>query len=324
MARTCPVPIYSTTTTFAQLTSVVKTLSTSSPGSTDSTATQTGYALAARQTFLIPEQTRNGTADVFPKSVGSNLTTTGGLAFEPIGPLTNDTGAGIEFEAGTWSFQFPMSRTTGLTDSDVTGVTLRAQLVRLTISGNVATVAESIGTASKTGVTITGTETAHQLDITGAACTLNPGDKLCLLPFWEWPIQVSISGTARCHTASTSAARITAAPRYRLQYHKSHAHSVPLSQAQFRKSTYRRRHDESIPLTQAQLRRATFPRSHAEAVPAPIDDQRRRVEVHRTHAEAAPITDAQFRRATYRRRHDEALSEGGGATIKRPIYIFED
>lgn len=297
MPRAFPVPIYATTAVFAGLN---RTLTTTSPGSTDSTATTTGYALAARQTYLSPEAANNSTSDIFPKTTAGGISGHGGWVLNPVGPIVPDANTPWSVEAGTWSIQFHVSRDNPLLSSDVTGVTLRAQLVRMpndTVNGLVL---QSIGTASKTGVTITTTETAHQLDISGVAATFAAGERLALVLFWEWALQVSVSGSARAHTNSTTGIRITAAPQFTRQYANSLADSAVVSDAVARQVAYARNLGDGAPLADAITRAVTMPRALVDSAPA-SDALTRQSIYARALADSAPASDTIIRQAAYLR-----------------------
>lgn len=300
MARNFPVPIYTNTATFPGLPANAKSLSTTSPGSTDSTRTDTGYALAARQTFLLPEQTANNTADTFPHPVGANVVHRGVWIFDPVGPIVPTVNDGFTVAAGTWLVPCHYSRTGGLTDGDVTNVTIQVQLARVVVNGGAATIQQTVGTGSWLSITITTTEASQTLSVSGVEAVFAPGEKLALIAEWQWPLQVALSGTARFHTNSATATRISAAPPFTIQYNKSLGDAAGSTDGIAREVSYARGLGDAAGAADALARVVTMPRALADSVPA--DDTLTRQAIYaRALADAAPATDSLARQAAYLR-----------------------
>lgn len=213
----------------------------------------------------------------------------------------------VVFASGTWSTTLHCSRAGGLLTADQS-VQFQMQFYKAHSLSPYGTTHIFTGTLSSS-FTVTTTKTGFTFSATGVpSFSLETGTGLTIVVICERAGQLT-GDTVRVHTNNgASASRIPTIPGYTIQYKRSHTHSIPLTQAQYRKLTYRRRHEHSIPLTQTQLRRAIFPRRHAEAVPSVTHAQYRRLSSHRRHSQSVPTTAAQYRRLDLHRRHAHSIS----------------
>lgn len=351
MARTFPVPFYSTTGAAAGFpTAQYRALSTASPGTTESTATTTTYALASGYRSLQPEASNTAESSILIDEFDGTtalLTARRGFILDPVAsgliPTATD---GMLISAGTWTINFPTSRSGGLTDGDVTNVIRRAALYTCAIQGANLFIDQLIGSVAAPAATVsTGRNTAI-MNLAGALTELKPGQKILMLFVWEFPLQVSLSGTMRCHTNATTGARITAAPDYTIQYSRTQSESASVTETHTRRAAYTRPQNESSTVTEAHHNFATYRRYKAELVPTPGDLQTRQVafvrpqnesvptpgELHlrnvvytRKQNEVAGVTEAHTRQVSYVRVQNELLSSGGGSVTKvyRPIILAE-
>lgn len=287
-SRAFPVPIYVKTSNYGAFTSM-KQLTVTSPGSTDSTATNTTYAVVAKATYLEPEAANDNTADVFPDTAGEGANP--GWVRDLLGlGLVTSASEGIDVDAGTWTVVVPISRSSGLIDSNVTGVTLGVEILRMVDAS--AVIQQVIGSSSQTGITITTTETDYTFNISGAAAVFPANNRLVLRVFWSWGIQVSLTGTARCHTNSASALRITAAPAYKRSYVRSVTDAPgAATDTLVRQTTSQRALADSAPASDSLTRVANFPRQLADAPDSVADSLNRLTAFNRALVDSITVSD---------------------------------
>lgn len=201
-----PVPLYATT---AQASGPdVRTLTRSSPGTTDSTATVAAMGLAATDTYLRPEQSVATTAAPGPLGAGVGQGWGWALAHNDFTGVGADDA--IRFAAGTWTLTVHYSRPGGLLTGNISNVTITAILLHVDAAG--AVIAE-IGRGSASGITITTTEASSSININGAAAELLPGHRVRLELHVAKPAALA-GDDGRFHTNSTTALRATAVPAY--------------------------------------------------------------------------------------------------------------
>ncbi|MEK6788525.1 MAG: LamG-like jellyroll fold domain-containing protein [Pseudomonadota bacterium] len=167
---------------------------------------------------------------------------------------------------------------------------------------------------------------------------------LLLMPFCEFPLQVSLTGTFRLHTNSTTASRITVAPTYTSNMVRSLNDSAPAGDSLGRAVALSRLLNDSANLNDVLTRRVDRYRSLSDAATV-ADSLTRRVAAFRALSDSAPaadtlsrsvalsralsdsatINDTLIRRVGYTRNLQELLSSGGGSVTKvyRPIILAE-
>ena len=338
--RSFPVPVY---TILTQLNGATKLkLSTTSPGTTDDTATKgpSTTLLAPTAYYLTPEGTATtGTLNAVGTASGK------GWGFVPsanadVVPLATD---GWYLSAGTVTFKMVGARDNGITSADQI-VTYTAILFRA--NSNATSFPQELGRATSSAVTFTTTKTEFSLNITTAAATFAPGEILWLEVFASTTSSSSTGSIASYYTNSTTAMRLTAAPNFYRQYVKALADSIPLTEAVGRQASYKRGLADSIPLTELLTSAATFRRALNETIPTPTDVLKRVYTANRQLAESIPLSEninrlVQYKRllnesiplsetltrqANYSRALADNLTTGGGSgnTFIYPVIIFDD
>lgn len=206
---TFPVPVYTTTTsTPSPFTTNKRALSTTSPGTTDNTATGVTGGLTGVHDFFRPLAT-------FTATTGSGTSAPSPATIDygwvlPISPTLVSASNGVAVAAGTWTVPVHYSRPGGVLTADVPG-TITAILVRVNSDATVNL--SEVGRSAATNITATTTEQSINLSITGVLTEFAPGECLMLLLYFDRAGAVT-SDTFRIHTNSTTAFRITAAPNY--------------------------------------------------------------------------------------------------------------
>lgn len=289
MPRSFPVPVYTTTAVAGGANQ--RTLSTTSPGTTDSTATTLGTsALAAFANYLVPETGTSG--------AGTNAT---GWAFNPVGPLVPTSSDAFTLDAGTFTFPFHYSRPGGLLTGNVTATVL-VELYRANAGLSSFTL---LGSTTSASITVTTTEQSINISVSIPQSAFAAGEK-------PW-VAIKLSGTAglttdtiRVHTNSTTALRITAAPTYQIQYARAISDSCPCGDGLGRQIGYGRALSDSCPASDGLSRRVDRFRALTEDAPC-SDSLVRRVDRFRSMNDSAPCSDAMTRRVDrYRAMNDDS------------------
>lgn len=285
MPRSTPVPIYTTlTSTPAPLTTQKRALSTTSPGTTDNTATGVNGGVSGVHAFFRPASaitgvTGSGTTAPSPPTIDDGW-------LLPINTTLAPTGDGVTFAAGTWTVPYHYSRPGGVLTADVPH-TVTVILAQLDSAGT-AFKAE-VGRSAAQALTATTTEQTFSFSVSGAETVFAPGDILMLMVYIDRPGALT-SDTVRCHTNSTTALRITAAPAYTTQFERSLTDAVALSDSMARQATYARAMADTAPVSDGIARVATFPRSLSDSALV-ADALARSFTGARAMVESMPVSD---------------------------------
>lgn len=330
MPRSTTVPIYTTTAVSGGANQ--RTLSTTSPGTTDSTATQHTGGITGDHAFLTPEAqstkiTGSGTTAPSPATIDK------AYSIDVLAVLA-PTASALTFAAGTWTLPLHYSRAGGVLTADVPSkITLI--LVR-TDSGQANNLSE-IGRTEQ-AITATTTEQSINVNITGAQTTFNAGQRMSLLVYIDRP-GAPTSDTTRIHTNSTTALRISAAPTFTLDYTRSISDSPAMTDALARAAAYgrllsdtpavadtlARRVDrfralsDSAPMTDALTRQVASSRALNDSAPM-VDSLERAATYSRQINDSSAVTESLGRQVGYARALQENLSSGGGTTIVTPVF----
>ncbi len=220
-----PVPIYFRTETEGTNTDgqPVKRMSGVSPGTTDSTTTQltAPSLLNLSRGFLIGEQSQHASAYNLNVYRNKGWVMTGAQAVAAgIIPAATD---GYKIQAGTWTLTMHASRPGGLLTRNVT---LTCSVDIFKISTPTSGGALQLIASGNRSITVTTTETAFTLSMTGVEVEFEPGDCLYIQIHWEAPAAVT-ADISRLHTNSTTGTRLTAIPQYtKIQYTTGSASGV--------------------------------------------------------------------------------------------------
>lgn len=204
-----PVPVYTTLTSSpAPFTTTKRALSTTSPGTTDNTATGCNGGVSGVHGFFRPAATitmttGSGTTPPTPVTIDD-------MWILPINPTLAASPNGVKIDGGTWTIPIHYSRPGGVLTADVPG-TLWAILVQVDPAGT--GLVSEIGRSAANNVTATTTEQSVSASITGVATEFVSNQNLGLLIYFDRAGALT-SDTFRIHTNSTTALRITAAPTY--------------------------------------------------------------------------------------------------------------
>lgn len=204
-----PVPVYTTLTSSpAPLTTQKRALSTTSPGTTDDTATGINGGVVGVHAMFRPGSTITGTTGSGTTAPSPPTIDDGWLL--PISPTLVASGDGLLLAAANWTVPYHYSRPGGILTADVPH-TVTAILARLDSTGTVFK--SEVGRSAAQALTATTTEQSFNFTVTGVATEFDPGDILMKMLYFDRAGALS-SDTVRCHTNSTTALRITAAPNY--------------------------------------------------------------------------------------------------------------
>lgn len=204
-----PVPVYTTLTSSpAPFTTTKRALSTTSPGTTDNTATGCNGGVSGVHGFFRPAAnitmtTGSGTTPPDPVTIDD-------MWILPINPTLAASPNGVKIDGGTWTIPIHYSRPGGVLTADVPG-TLWAILVQ--VDQAATGLVSEIGRSAANNVTATTTEQSVSASITGVATEFVSNENLGLLIYFDRAGALT-SDTFRIHTNSTTALRITAAPTY--------------------------------------------------------------------------------------------------------------
>lgn len=340
MARALPVPIYTTT---AQLSAPFasaqfRALSSTSPGTTDSTATLSSTNLVGGiETTLTPEASNAATTSTMGTIDRAWVLPLDGA----IRPTAADT---VTFFAGTFVWTHHYSRNNPLGGSNIANVTVRVRIMRVAANGT--TVLQTLGEGTALIASVTTTEASIAVNVPTAEATFAPGEFFVVQVNHETSALSLVATQIRCHTNSTTGSRITAGPDYRVDFVRSVSDNTPVADSVARQYTGSRELSDSMPVTDSLARAATFRRTMTDTMPVadslarvftanraladnmPVNDAlARRFTGSRNIADNVPVNDAITRRVTYARALLEAYREGGGSTIinvRRPVYVVED
>jgi len=299
MARPGPSPVYTTTanTNGAD----VRTLTTASPGATDSVATKlplgaVGLGGGSNISYARPEQTvapADATGAILPAGSAFGW----GWAMNPLAVgIKTAAGDGWRLLAGTTSVTLHYSRDGGLLTGNPTA-TVTVVVFRVNSGFNSYL---ELGRAASTGVQFTTTEQTRVIDVTTAAADFASDDFLYI----EIHVEKTAGGNdngAHIRTNSTTATRLTALPQYERRYQAALADAAPAADALTRLFTGARAlADAPAAVGDAVSRVRSAARSLADSAPA-ADAFARQFAGSRALVDASAVTDAVARSATYAR-----------------------
>lgn len=308
MARNGPTPVYTTT---AQANGPdIRTLTTASPGATDSTASTLPFAAAQiRESYVRPEQAV-AAADATGAVLAAGNAFGWGWLMDPvvvgIVPANTD---GFRLLAGTFTLTFHYSRAGGLLTANQNNVVVTAILFRASSTGSA--IAE-LGRNTAT-VSFTTTEQSATISITTAQTVFEPGQRLYLEMHVSRPAQLNGDQGSAIHTNSTTGTRLTAFPQYERLYNKSLADSAPSADAVARTFSGARALADSAPAADAVTRSVSAIRSLADSAPA-TDALQRQFTGARSLADSAPAADTLARAATYSRSLADSVPSADAVT----------
>lgn len=295
-----PVPIYTTATQIGG-SADKRVLSETDPNS-ESSATQHNVGLGNNWFDVHPEQNAGGGGSGAPASGQIEARGWGYL----VDGLVDDPFDTATVSAGTWTFALHYSRPGGLLTSNITVDDVTIVISRAVNNPSAGASLQEIGRVSDTtNFTITTTEQSRNISVTGVQATFNPGERIWIEVYIHYPLHVT-SDTARWHTQSASALRITNAPNFTVVYGRNLNDSAPAADAVARKATYARYpNDAAGGVSDGLIRKATYPRALNDAAPAVADSLGRLVAFNRFLNDSAPVSDALARQiSTFRRLAD--------------------
>lgn len=342
MARALPAPIYTTTvSTPAPLSTSLRALSTTSPGTTDSVATTSAQGLQnPAHIFLLPEAAAGTNVSGEPPAIAP---ITRGWVFDII-PNLAPAGAIVSASAGIITLEVHYSRANTIGTGNTTG-TYKIYFVR--VSSDLTTALEQIGSAETGTITWATAEASITLNVPVSATVYQPGEKLLMVVAAIQRSTAVLSAACQFRTNSTTGTRITSTTvTYTTTFAANLADNTPVADSVTRQYAGSRALNDSMPVTDSLARAATFRRTMTDSMPVtdslarvftanraladniPVNDAlARRFTGSRNIADNVPVNDAITRRVTYARGLLEAYREGGGSTIinvRRPVYVVED
>lgn len=337
MARTFPTPDYTTTT---QLNGITKRkLSTTSPGTTDSLATQgpAVTAIASKAYYLSPEAVATvGTLNAVGTASGIGW----GLVPSDTNTLVPLNTDGWSISAGTFTTAVVATRDTAVTSADQT-CTFTAILFRA--NSTATTFAQELGRQASASVTMTTTKTSFPITITVPAATFGAGDILWLEIFASTAATSTTGSTASYSTNSTTGIGITSTTcTYQINYIKTLADTETISDTLSRKVASLRSLSDTEVISDTLGKASNFPRAISDALTSVSDTLVRQYTANkslndtevisdsisrkfvgsRTLADTEVISDSFLKGLIYNRKITDALSSA--STTYSPVIIFEE
>lgn len=308
MARTFPVPLYLTS---AQANGPdIRTLTTSSPGTTDSVATKLPFAaLNLRESYARPEQTVAAAG-----ATGAILSTGNafgwGWLMDPVAvgivPAATD---GFRLLAGSFTLTFHYARDGGVLTADQNNVLVTAVMFRASSTGSAV---QELGRGTVT-VTFTTTEQVATITVGTVQAEFDPGQRLYLELHVSRAGQVAGDQGSHIRTNSTTATRFTAAPQYDRLYNKALSDAGTLADALARTYSGARALADSSAVDESLARQFTGSRALADAAAA-ADVLARQFTGARSLTDTAGAADSLTRAATYARSITDATTTADAVT----------
>jgi hypothetical protein len=346
VARTSQARIFRSTQT-APNAGTVRDLATGF-GSSANQATVAAFPLAGASAFRFSPNT-SGDSGVAPPAID---TAASGKGWRDVVAEQTGTSLTFTYAAGTWSALIRLNKTVMTVNASVT-VRVTMIFYQVTTSGTHVSEIGRIVFADTALPTVGAVVAVTGSFVTGAPTVLSTTNKIQIECYVENIVAGAPAPAVAAYTvayvvdeASPNGAALTAQPDYTIQYSRSNAEAIALTDSLSRQVAYKRTNSETIPLTESVTRKVGNVRSLAESVPIGADTLGRVVAFKRSMtesialtdllsrqtvygrslAESIPLTDSMTRQVGYSRINTEDLAAGGGdVTIVKKIFpVFDE